>query len=160
MSIFNNAKPASQERPPVRPDPMPQTASDSTISVIGPGLRIIGDVETAGVIKVEGLIDGSIRGARQLILGKGGQINGDINATEAVLGGKVVGTITTTERVEVQATSSVEGDIHTKSIVVFEGGIINGSVRMGDSAPPPAKNSASRPAEKSMATPAAAAVGS
>jgi cytoskeletal protein CcmA (bactofilin family) len=38
------------------------------------------------------------------------------------------------KRVEIQGTSKVEGDIHTKSIVVLEGGVINGTVRMGETA--------------------------
>jgi cytoskeletal protein CcmA (bactofilin family) len=36
------------------------------------------------------------------------------------------------ERVEIQGTSSVNGDIYTKSIVVLEGGKINGTVRMDE----------------------------
>jgi cytoskeletal protein CcmA (bactofilin family) len=48
-----------------------------------------------------------------------------------VIGGTVVGTIVADERVEIQGTSSVQGDIHTKSIVVLEGGVSNGTGRMG-----------------------------
>ena len=47
-------------------------------------------------------------------------------------GGELFGTIVADERVEIQGTSSVQGDIHTKSIVVLEGGVINGTVRMGE----------------------------
>jgi cytoskeletal protein CcmA (bactofilin family) len=61
-------------------------------------------------------------------------VHGDIHAADAILGGKVVGAVIASERVEIQATAAVQGDIHTKSIVVFEGGIINGTVRMGDMA--------------------------
>ena len=57
-----------------------------------------------------------------------------MRAHEAVIGGTVIGTIVADERVEIQGTSSVQGDIHTKSIVVLEGGVINGTVRMGEQA--------------------------
>ena len=126
MAIFN--KP-SAERPSTRLD---SGNAESSMSVIGPGMRVIGDVESNGVIKVDGTVDGSVRGAQQLLLGKSGVIHGDIYATDAVLGGCVVGTVVVAERVEIQGTSSVQGDIHTKSIVVFEGGTINGTVRMGN----------------------------
>jgi cytoskeletal protein CcmA (bactofilin family) len=132
MSIFNN-KPTPDQRPSTRLD---VPASDAAISVIGNGMRVIGDIESSGVIKVDGVIDGAVRGARQLLLGKTGAINGDIYAVDAVLGGRVIGTVVTSERVEIQGTSNVEGDIHTKSIVVFEGAMINGAVRMGDGAAP------------------------
>lgn len=129
MAIFN--KP-SAERPSTRLD---SGNAESSMSVIGPGMRVIGDVESNGVIKVDGTVDGSVRGAQQLLLGKSGVIHGDIYATDAVLGGCVVGTVVVAERVEIQGTSSVQGDIHTKSIVVFEGGTINGTVRMGEALP-------------------------
>jgi cytoskeletal protein CcmA (bactofilin family) len=58
-------------------------------------------------------------------------VHGDIRAHEVECG-TVIGTIVADERVEIQGTSSVQGDIHTKSIVVLEGGVINGTVRMGE----------------------------
>lgn len=129
MSIFN--KP-SAERPVTRLDTPP--ADTGAMSVIGNGMRIMGDVESNGTIKVEGVIEGAVRGARQLLLGRSGVVLGDIHAGDAVLGGKVVGAVIASERVEIQGTASVEGDIQTKSIIVFEGGSINGTVRMGEAA--------------------------
>jgi len=147
MSLFN--KPPN-ERPFVRPEPPPP---DATPSVIGVGMKIIGDVETGGVLKVEGTIEGSIRGARQVLLGRTGLIQGDVNVDEAVLGGRVVGTVNAAERVEVQSTSRIEGDIHTRSIVVLEGGVINGSVRMDEH--PARSHPSSAPASPATPSPAA-----
>jgi cytoskeletal protein CcmA (bactofilin family) len=126
MAIFN--KPPN-ERPMIRSETPPASAEGSA-SIIAPGMKVIGDIETSGVLKVEGTIEGSIRGARQVLLGRTGVIQGDVHADEAVLGGRVVGTVSAVERVEIQSTCRIEGDIHTKSIVVFEGGVINGGVRM------------------------------
>ena len=128
MSIFT--KPTT-EKVPMRNDSTPPEAG---LSVIASGMKIVGDIESTGVVKIEGIVEGSVRGARQLLLGRQGTVHGDIRAHEAVIGGTVIGTIVADERVEVQGTSSVQGDIHTKSIVVLEGGVINGTVRMGDQA--------------------------
>ncbi len=128
MAIFNKA---AGDRPATR---LESGSAEPSISVIGSGMRIVGDIESSGTIKVEGVVEGSVRGARQLLLGKGGTIHGDVHAVEAVLGGSVVGNVLATERVEIQGSSSVEGDILTKSMVVYEGGVINGSVRMGEHA--------------------------
>jgi cytoskeletal protein CcmA (bactofilin family) len=114
----------------------PTNSYEGTVSVIGAGLKITGDVESSGVIKVEGTVEGNIRGARQLLLGKGGTIRGDLHANEIVLAGTVVGTVTASDRVEIQGSSAVHGDIYTKSIVVLEGAVINGTVRMGEGAQP------------------------
>lgn len=130
MSIF---KPPPNERPISRPEPAP--ASDNTPSVIGAGMRILGDVESAGALKIEGTVEGSIRGGRQVVVARTGSVQGDISADEVVLAGRVVGTINAAERVEIQGTCRLEGDINTRSIVVMEGGIINGNVRMEDGSP-------------------------
>ena len=129
MSIFKQP-PATPERPPVRLDPPPATAEGGGTSVIAPGMKVVGDVETSGILKIEGTVQGSIRGARQVMLGRSGLIQGDVQAEEVILGGRVVGTVTATERVEIQSNSVIEGDVHTRSIVVFEGGLLNGNVRM------------------------------
>lgn len=114
----------------------PPNNYEGTVSVIGAGLKITGDVESSGVIKVEGTVEGNIRGARQLFLGKGGTIRGDLHASEIVLAGTVVGTVSASDRCEIQGSSAVHGDIYTKSIVVLEGAVINGTVRMGDGVQP------------------------
>jgi cytoskeletal protein CcmA (bactofilin family) len=107
---------------------------EGVLSLIGAGMKIIGDIDTTGVVKVEGTVEGCIRNARQVLLGRQGEITGDIHARDVVLGGRVCGTIYATERVEVQGTASVLGDIQTKSIVVLEGAKVNGAVKMDASA--------------------------
>ena len=108
------------------------SGNDNAMSVIAQGMRIVGDVECVGVLKIEGIIEGSVRGARQVLLGRQGEVRGDLQAREVVVGGKVDGTVVGLERVEIQGTAIVSGDVHTKSIVVLEGGRINGALRMDD----------------------------
>lgn len=108
---------------------------EGALSIIAAGMTVSGDIESTGVVKVEGRVDGSIRSARQVLVGRQGTVHGDIDTREAVIGGSVEGTITASERVEIQATAAVLGDIVTRTIVVAEGGKINGSVRMEDGKP-------------------------
>lgn len=107
---------------------------EGVLSLIGAGMKVIGDIDTTGVVKVEGTVEGCIRNARQVLLGRQGEITGDIHARDVVLGGRVSGTIYASERVEVQGTASVFGDIQTKSIVVLEGARVNGAVKMDSGA--------------------------
>ncbi len=101
------------------------------LTIIAQGTEISGDVIVAGVIKVEGKIEGSIKSAAQVLVSKGGLVQGDINTREAVIGGQVRGTVHAEERVEVQATALIEGDIVTRRIQITEGGQVNGSISMG-----------------------------
>jgi cytoskeletal protein CcmA (bactofilin family) len=106
--------------------------AEAPMSIISSGMRITGDLECAGVVKVDGRVDGSVTGARQVLLGRGGAVHGNVIADEVVVGGVVDGGIHAAERLELQGTAVVNGDIETKSIVVLEGAKINGVVRMND----------------------------
>lgn len=115
--------------------PRPELVSpDSNLSIISTGMKIVGDIETDSIVKIDGTVEGSIRAAKQLLLGPNGTIHGDVHAQEASLGGRIIGSVNTTQRVEIQSTCVIQGDVQTKSIVVLEGGVINGTVRM-DAAP-------------------------
>jgi cytoskeletal protein CcmA (bactofilin family) len=111
-------------------DPRP-TGAEAILSIIAAGMRITGDLEGPGLLKIDGAVDGSITGARQVIVGREGSVHGNVHATEAIVAGSVEGAIVATERVEIQGSAVVDGDIHTRVIVVHEGARINGAVRMG-----------------------------
>ena len=127
MAIFNKEPQATvNDRRPTMP------AGEGAISVIASGTTLVGDLETNGVIRIEGRIEGAIRSARQVVIGRQGELHGDVHALEAIIGGRVEGTLIISDRLEIQGTGSIIGDIHTKSIVVTEGARINGVVRMED----------------------------
>jgi len=102
------------------------------LSIIGAGMTVHGDVETAGVVKVEGIVNGHVTAGHQVLIAKGGQIDGDVDTGEAVIGGVVHGAVRAQQRVEVQSGAIVQGDVTTKRIAVAEGAVLNGTVRMGD----------------------------
>lgn len=120
-----------------RSDTRGSAGGETMLSIIAAGTRIVGDLESPGVVKVDGRIEGSIIGARQVLLGRDGAVIGNVQADEIVIGGAVQGMITASERLELQGTALVNGDIETKSIVVLEGARINGAVRMTDLASSP-----------------------
>ena len=104
------------------------------LSIIGTGMKVVGDIMAEGVVKVEGVVVGTVRAGRQVLVAKGGEVEGDIITREAIVGGEVRGSIQAQERVEVQATSVVYGDITTRRLLVQEGGELNGVLRMAEAA--------------------------
>lgn len=107
------------------------------LSIIGSGMRVVGDISADGVVKIEGAVVGTVRAAKQVLVAKGGEVEGDVVSREAIIGGEVRGGIYAEERVELQATSVVHGDVSTKKLFVQEGGEINGVLRMGEDAGQP-----------------------
>jgi cytoskeletal protein CcmA (bactofilin family) len=94
-------------------------------------MTIIGDVETDGVVKVEGHVRGAVRASQQILLSPGGIVEGDLETKEAIIGGEVRGTVRAEDRVEAQASSIILGDIITARIAILEGGQVNGEIKMG-----------------------------
>ena len=130
MAIFGGSgkKTAIQASQSARGNP-PGAAG---LSIIGLGMTVHGDVETAGVVKVEGIVNGHVTAGQQVLVAKVGQIDGDVDTGEAVVGGSIHGSVCAAVRVEIQAGAVVHGDVTTKRISVAEGAILNGAIRMGD----------------------------
>jgi cytoskeletal protein CcmA (bactofilin family) len=61
---------------------------------------------------------------------EGAVIEGDLHTQEAVIAGQVSGAIHARERVELQATAMVAGDILTPRISIIEGAKVTGEVKM------------------------------
>ena len=63
----------------------------------------------------------------------GAVIEGDLHTQEAVIAGQVSGGIYAKDRVELQATAVVSGDILTPRIAIVEGARVTGEVKMDSS---------------------------
>jgi len=100
------------------------------LSIVARDLTVTGDLEAAGVIRVEGRVQGSVQAGDQVLLSEGAVIEGNVMTREAVIGGRVHGSIMASERIELQANAVVEGDLMTPRLLIQEGGRVNGCVKM------------------------------
>ena len=103
------------------------------VSIIGPGMKITGDCESDGTIRVEGSIEGSVRAAKSVVVGKDGLVVGDVTTQDAIIAGRVSGSVTAESRVELQASCRIEGDIRSRRVKLEEGGQVDGALHMGAS---------------------------
>lgn len=108
------------------------SARESVVSIIGPGMRVVGNCETEGTLRIEGIVDGTVRAGKAVVVGKDGRVEGDIFTQDAIVGGNVTGTLVAESRLELQATCMVEGEIRARRIKLDEGGQVRGNVYVGD----------------------------
>jgi cytoskeletal protein CcmA (bactofilin family) len=104
-------------------------------SIIASDMTVIGDLETEGVVRIEGRVKGTVRVGSQVLVASGAVIEGDLHTQEAVIAGQVSGGIRATDRVELQGSAVVTGDIHTPRIAIVEGARVTGEVKMDVAAP-------------------------
>lgn len=93
------------------------------LKIIGQGLKIIG----RGVLQVDGEIEGDVQAA-EVIVGEKGQVTGMVAGQQVVVRGRVSGTICG-KTVALQATSNVDGDIHHMSLLIEQGAMFDGRSR-------------------------------
>jgi len=110
----------------------PQPKGDNVISIIGPGMRVVSDCETDGTLRIEGVVEGTVRAAKAVVIGKDGMVKGDVVTQDAIIGGRVNGAVVAESRLELQATCLIEGEIKARRIKLDEGGRVNGTVQTGE----------------------------
>ncbi len=110
-------------------------------SILGPGCKVKGNIELKGTLRIDGDFDGEIRCPETLIIGKSGVVKADVNVKNAVIGGKLVGNVKATNKIELQTGSHVEGDISTARLVIDEGVFFEGACKMGTQGPANASTS-------------------
>ena len=125
-------------------------AAETSMSIIGQGMNVVGDLSTDGTIRVEGRIEGTVRAGKSVLIGKSGEVVGDVLTQDAVIGGRVLGTVVAESRLELQSTCRIEGQIRARAqhLKMEEGSIVNGQLQMLDGgealalpAPPRVENS-------------------
>jgi cytoskeletal protein CcmA (bactofilin family) len=110
------------------------SANEGSMSLIGPGMNIVGDLSTDGTVRVEGRIEGTVRAGKAVVIGKTGEVVGDVITQDAVIGGQVHGTVVAESRLELQSTSRIQGHIRARAqhLVTEEGSYVSGQVEMLD----------------------------
>ncbi|MGZ8258324.1 MAG: bactofilin family protein [Methylotenera sp.] len=112
---------------------------NSIDTLIGVDTRIDGDVHFSGGLRVDGAVRGNVSepnaSPSTLILSEHGCIEGAISASKIVVNGKVIGTVTASQFVELQPKARITGDVYYKSLEMHTGAVIEGKlVYLGDNA--------------------------
>ena len=113
-----------------RTDGAPRDVGD-VVSIVGPGMKVVGDCSSDGTIRIEGQVEGSVKAAKSVVIGKEGVVVGDVVTQDAIVAGRVNGSVSAESRVELQTTCRVQGDIRSRRIKLDEGGQVDGQLHMG-----------------------------
>ena len=102
------------------------------MATFGKSIIFKGDLSGEEDLEIEGRVEGQIQlPNHQLTIGAHGRVTAHVEAKTVVVIGHISGNVTATERVEVQASGVVDGDIHAPRLLIQEGAVVNGSIQMG-----------------------------
>lgn len=114
----------------------PPPAAGKIETVIGPTASFRGTIQADGSIRIDGVFEGSIETAGNLVIGEQAKIMADITAHNVSVAGAVRGDISA-NRVEVLETGHIWGDLTVNSFTLDDGGFLSGQVHMHTDATPP-----------------------
>ena len=119
----------------------PEKSSGSAETVIGPSVKVEGDLKGVGSVIIQGELKGLISTDKEVTVGDNAVVHASIDANRATISGKVTGNITIKDHLEVTASAKIDGDIKTKTISIESGATINGGLSMGGQSAPQQHNS-------------------
>ncbi len=105
------------------------------MATIGQSIVFKGELTGDEDLEIEGQVEGNVRLANNtLTIGSSGRLTAQVVAKSIIVIGRVKGNLTATERIEIQATGVVEGDVKAPKLNVQEGAVLNGGIDMSASA--------------------------
>jgi cytoskeletal protein CcmA (bactofilin family) len=116
--------------------------------MIGPSIRIKGEVSGDEDLLIQGRVEGTISlKAHEVSVGESGQVYADILAKTIRVDGKVQGDITAMENVVISRLGNVRGNIVAPRVLLEDGAVSKGSIDMdpGDSVAKAAPQAAREP---------------
>jgi cytoskeletal protein CcmA (bactofilin family) len=102
---------------------------------VAEGVRLTGDLETAGPLVVCGTVCGDGRVGGTLRMSVTAQWEGEIHAGAAVVAGRITGRLVVEGKLEVAGTAVIRADIDARSIAVAKGAVIDGVVTVTSGEP-------------------------
>jgi cytoskeletal protein CcmA (bactofilin family) len=107
------------------------TNTEGLTCIIAKGTVIEGKITTTENMRIDGKIKGQVLCDKRLVMDAGGVIEGDVQADESTIKGRVVGTVSVINTLHLLESSFIKGDIKAKKLHVEEGAKYDGKCLIG-----------------------------
>ncbi len=94
------------------------------------GSNVTGELRFQTSFRVDGKFSGTVISEGELIVGQGGEVDGDLRVGQVVISGKVSGSIRASRRVHLSSSGTLLAEIDTPVLIIDEGGFFQGRCSM------------------------------
>jgi cytoskeletal protein CcmA (bactofilin family) len=109
-----------------------QNATDQdNFTFLAKGVDFKGVVNFDGTVRIDGRLEGEVHTTGTLIVGEHAVIKGIISAGTVMTSGKINGTVTATEHIQILKLGIVIGDLRTPAVSIEQGAHFHGMCDMG-----------------------------
>ncbi len=104
---------------------------------VGPTANIHGDLVCDGIVKIEGIYQGSIKTVSNVIITEEAKVDAQIEAENVSVSGQAKGSIVAKGRLEILSTGRVWANVTVSSFLLDDGGKLHGALKMFGTGTPP-----------------------
>jgi cytoskeletal protein CcmA (bactofilin family) len=99
-------------------------------NIIGVKTKIVGNIESEGDFRIDGLIEGEVKTNGRVIIGKTGSVRGTVICGYADVEGTIDGVLSVSETLTLYSTASISGETSIGKLSVEPGANLNGTCTM------------------------------
>jgi len=104
---------------------------------VGPTANFDGDLVCDGIVKIDGVYQGSIKTVSNVIISEKARVDAHIEAQNVSVSGQAKGSIVAKGRLEILTTGRVWADVTVSSFLLDDGGKLHGALKMFGTGPEP-----------------------
>lgn len=94
------------------------------------GTTIVGDFTSKSGVRIDGIVEGTVKTAAKVVVGEKGMIKGTLECDNADIEGKVSGTIHISETLSLKSSAHIEGDVVAGKLSIEPGATFNATCVM------------------------------
>ncbi|MCQ2958934.1 MAG: polymer-forming cytoskeletal protein [Bacteroidales bacterium] len=99
-------------------------------NLITSGTVITGDITCDSDMRIDGVLAGNLTAKGKIVIGKTGNVKGEINCQNCDIEGKVEGKLSIKDLLSLRATAKFIGDIVATKLAIEPGAIFTGTCKM------------------------------
>jgi len=113
-----------------RPQPRAGSTRGEGTTVIAPPSRVEGHLSSDCDVHIEGELKGTVKGDSRLFVAETGKVEATLHGRVVVVAGTVKGDVLADEKIELQPSANLHGNITAPRILIQEGATFEGQVFM------------------------------
>lgn len=99
-------------------------------SLIGENIKIIGNIEGKGNLRIDGIVEGDITYSGNIVIGETGSVLGSIKSEDISLAGTVNGNVISQTKLVILPTGILIGNVEAPSFIIHENAKFDGNCKM------------------------------
>ena len=107
------------------------TENETSVVMLGPRDRLIGELYIEGNLRVSGTLEGQIEATGDVDVTEAATVKATVAGREVNVSGQVNGAVTASKKLVIGRSGSIVGDVRVPRLIMQDGASLSGNVSMG-----------------------------